>query len=151
MKLTHGALAGLVATVPMTIAMKEMFNHLPERDQFPLPPRHITLNIADKLNIREKLGEQERNIAVAVSHFGYGSAMGALYALVEKKLPGPPLVKGITFGLGVWAGNYLAALPATGLLTSARKHSSARTSLMIAAHLIWGTTVALASKGSSNP
>jgi putative membrane protein len=50
-------------------------------------------------------------------------------------------VKGIGFGLLVWAGSYLGLLPALGLLSPATQHAPQRNLLMIAAHLVWGAVL----------
>ena len=46
-----GALAGLAATAPMTLAMKLMHEALPEHEQYPLPPRRVTEGMAEKAGV----------------------------------------------------------------------------------------------------
>jgi putative membrane protein len=78
--------------------------------------------------------------ATTVAHFGYGAMMGLLYAPFAKKLPLPAIVKGLLFGLLVWAASYLGLLPLLGLSESAPTEPTGRNLLMIAAHLIWGAS-----------
>src|SRR5436190_911638 len=47
-----GALAGLAATVPMTLAMELMYRQLPPRQRYPLPPRLITQRLARRARRR---------------------------------------------------------------------------------------------------
>jgi uncharacterized membrane protein YagU involved in acid resistance len=133
-----GGIGGLVATAPMTVAMEAMHRQLPPREQYPLPPRQITENVAEEIGVGEHLDEGERVAATLVAHFAYGAAAGTVFSVIEKHLPGPAVVKGIGFGLAVWTGSYLGLLPATGLLSSAKHHPARRNALMIAAHVVWG-------------
>ena len=136
-----GALAGLAATGPMTLAMKLMHEQLPRGEQYPLPPRQVTEGLAEKAGVNEHLGEEEREAATWVSHVAYGAACGALYgAVAGERVGGHPLLAGAGFGLAVWAGSYLGWLPAAGVLSPATEHPARRNALMIAAHVVWGAT-----------
>lgn len=136
-----GALAGLAATAPMTLAMKLMHEQLPREEQYPLPPRQVTEGMAEKVGVNEDLDEEERKAATWVSHFAYGAACGALYgALSGGRAAGHPALAGVGFGVAVWAGSYLGWLPAAGILSPATEHPARRNALMIAAHVVWGAT-----------
>ena len=140
-----GALAGLAATAPMTLAMKLMHEQLPREEQYPLPPRQVAEGLAEKAGVREHLDEESREAATWVSHFAFGAASGALYgALSGERTDERPLLAGMGFGLAVWAGSYLGWLPAAGLIAPATEHPARRNALMIAAHLVWGATTGLA-------
>jgi uncharacterized membrane protein YagU involved in acid resistance len=141
--LLAGALAGLAATVPMTLAMEAMHRRLPQRHRYPLPPRKITMRAAGVVGLRHKLDESERLGLTLAAHFGYGTATGALYGPLSNRVKGPAAVKGMGYGLLVWAGSYLGLLPALGLLSPATDHPARRNALMIAAHLVWGATLGL--------
>lgn len=138
-----GALAGLAATVPMSVAMKLMHEQLPEHEQYPLPPRAVTMEIAEEAGVKEQMTETEREAATWASHFGYGTACGALYGAVAGESKINPALAGAGFGLAVWAGSYLGWLPAAGILRPATEHPPRRSALMIAAHLVWGVTTGL--------
>jgi uncharacterized membrane protein YagU involved in acid resistance len=140
-KLLAGAVAGMGATVPMTVAMEIMHRNLPDEEQYPLPPRIITMKAAEAVDAKKEMGETERTTATLVSHFAYGAATGALYAPLRRKIPLAPPLAGACYGLAVWAGSYLGLLPALGVLKPATEHPARRTALMIAAHLIWGAAL----------
>ena len=143
-RILSGALAGLAATAPMTLAMKLMHEQLPRDEQYPLPPREITEEMAEKVGAVEHMGEAERVAATWASHFAYGAASGALYgALSGRGADARPALAGVGFGLAVWAGSYLGWLPAAGVLAPATKHPARRNALMIAAHVVWGATTGL--------
>jgi putative membrane protein len=52
-------------------------------------------------------------------------------------------VKGVIFGVVVWAGSYLGLLPLIGISESAHKEPVRMNLMMIAAHLVWGSAMAL--------
>jgi hypothetical protein len=135
-----GALAGLAATGPMTLAMKLMHEQLPREERYPLPPRQVTEGLAEKAGVDEHLGEEGRKAATWASHFAYGAACGALYGAVTGERVKNPVLAGVGFGLAVWAGSYLGWLPAADVLSPATEHPPRRNALMIAAHVVWGAT-----------
>ena len=150
-RILSGALAGLAATAPMTLAMKLMHEQLPREERYPLPPRQVTEGVAEKAGVNEKLDEDEREAATWASHFAYGAACGALYgALSGRGAAGRPALSGVGFGLAVWGVSYLGWLPAAGILAPATKHPARRNALMIAAHVVWGATTGLALSGLSD-
>lgn len=136
-----GGIAGVVATGPMTVAMILWHRWLPARERYALPPREITMKLAHKAGLAEEMNAEARLAATLVAHFGYGGLAGAIYGASSEKLPAPAVVKGIGFGLLVWAGSYLGHLPSAGILQSATKHPARRNLLMIGAHVVWGVTV----------
>ncbi len=140
-----GALAGLAATVPMSLAMKLMHEQLPEHEQYPLPPRAVTMEVAERAGVRQELDEGGREAATWAGHFGYGAACGALYGAVSgRRLDEHALLAGMGFGVAVWAGSYLGWLPAAGVIAPATEHPPRRNALMIAAHVVWGATTGVA-------
>lgn len=136
-QLVKGALSGCLATGPMTAVMELAFRQLPRHEQYPLPPRLITMRLADRVGLRDELDEEERSSLTLASHFGYGAAMGALLGAVAGP-KGSGAATGAVFGLGVWAGSYLGLLPGLGILSPATRHPARRNALMIGAHLVWG-------------
>jgi uncharacterized membrane protein YagU involved in acid resistance len=76
-------------------------------------------------------------------HFGYGAAAGALYVPLASRLDLPIVLRGVIFAMLLWTGSYLGWLPAARILPPATEHPSRRTLLMILAHLVWGSTLAL--------
>jgi hypothetical protein len=146
-----GALAGLAATGPMTLAMKLMHEQLPRGERYPLPPRQVTEGLAEKAGVNEHFDEEEREAATWVSHFAYGTACGALYGAVSGgRAGGHPLLAGVGFGLAVWAGSYLGWLPAAGIISPATEHPPRRNALMIAAHVVWGAGLGAVVAGLSD-
>jgi uncharacterized membrane protein YagU involved in acid resistance len=138
-RLLLGALAGIAGTFAMTAAARAMHRRLPAAEQYPLPPREIiegTLPAAAK----RFLEEHGRQTATLAAHFGYGAATGALYALVA---PRSGVLPGAAYGVLIWSVSYFGIMPGLRILRPAHEHPRRRNALMIAAHLVWGSTMAL--------
>src|SRR5215211_6182976 len=140
-KLLNGALAGFVATAPMSVSMLIGWRLLPSREKYHLPPRLITEEITEQVGIEDRLSENELIGLTVVSHFSYGALFGVIYALFEHNLSIHTSIKGALAGVGLWVGSYLGWLPAMGILTPATRHPWRRNLLMIVAHVIWGVTM----------
>lgn len=138
---TKGALAGTIATGPMTVAMVAMHRALPPKERYPLPPSLITEEIEEKAHVIEHIDRDEHRKLTFANHFGYGALCGALFATFVKR---PTPAKGVAFGLGVWTTSYFVLLPALRLLRPPTKAPPRRNALMIAAHVVWGAALALA-------
>jgi uncharacterized membrane protein YagU involved in acid resistance len=140
-KVLKGAIAGFVATAPMSISMLIGWRLLPTEEKYHLPPRLITEAITERAGIEDRLGETELVGLTIFSHFGYGALFGAFYGLLEHKLPIHASLKGALSGAALWVGSYLGWLPAMGILSPATRHPWRRNMLMIVAHGIWGVTL----------
>lgn len=137
-RLLLGALAGIAATCAMTAAARAMHRRLPAAERYPLPPREIMEGVLPG-NSRRFAEEHERQVATLAAHFGYGAATGALYALVR---PRGGIPSGAAYGLLVWIVSYFGIMPGLRILRLAHDHPLRRNALMIAAHLVWGSTLA---------
>ena len=135
-----GGLAGIVGTAAMTAAMWRLHRRLPDAQRYPLPPREIVARMLPD-RIEAALPERGRQDLTLAAHFGYGAAAGAVYALGSG--PAGP-VTGASYGVVVWAASYLGWIPAVQILKPATRHPAERDALMIAVHLVWGATMALA-------
>lgn len=148
-KIIHGAGAGLVATLPMTLFMRSAWKRLPASEQYSLPPRWITRKVISPRRFR-KLGKGKQTALTLLLHFLFGAAVGSLYGMVEGNIPLRGLVKGLLAGVAVWIVSYLGWLPAFGILPPATEHPWRRNLLMIAAHLIWGLTLGALARDRSS-
>jgi hypothetical protein len=139
-EILQGALAGLTATVPMTGAMELGHRRLPRHERYPLPPRQITMKVANSAGIAQHFTEEQKTGLTLVAHFAYGASMGALYGLLTRQNASAKTA--LPFGLAVWAGSYLGLLPGLGILKPATQHPLRRNALMIGAHVVWGLSLA---------
>jgi uncharacterized membrane protein YagU involved in acid resistance len=139
-----GAIAGTVATAPMTLTMELLFRRLPARQQQPLPPRRLTMAVARRTRTAPLLPNEPARVgATLTAHFGYGMLTGALYPLTYTRPPRHPVLHGSLYGLAVWALSYLGWIPALRLLPPATQQRRERRRLMLAAHVVWGAATGL--------
>lgn len=140
-----GAIAGLLATVPMTVVMIAGKRGLPQRSQDPLSPVQITQNALRAVRVDDEVSREEELALAAMNHFGFGAGTGALYGSLSPPRSVPAaLTSGCIYGLGVWSCSYLGWLPAVGLYRSGVNDTPERNTLMIIAHLVWGAGLGLA-------
>jgi uncharacterized membrane protein YagU involved in acid resistance len=138
-RLIRGGLAGLAATVPMTaviaLGRASGWLHTP-------PPAQITANVAEHAGDDSDQRSLPFQAAWLAAHFGYGAACGAIYVGLRPMLPRSDVTAGLLFGGAVWGISYLGILPALQLYPSAEDDSWRRQAVMIAAHAVFGNSVA---------
>jgi uncharacterized membrane protein YagU involved in acid resistance len=137
-RLLLGALAGIAATCAMTAAARAMHRRLPASERDPLPPREIVESGLPATTKRSH-DEHGRQAATMAAHFGYGAATGALYAFLGRR---GSILSGAAYGFLVWVVSYFGIMPGLRVLQPAHDHPGRRNALMIAAHLVWGSTLA---------
>lgn len=138
-RLIQGSLAGLPATVPMTAVI--LAGRAAGWLRTP-PPVEITENVAEFVGEDPDPDSPEFQAAWLAAHFGYGAVCGAAYASVRPALPCPDAVSGLLFGGLVWGVGYLGLMPALHLFPPATEDSPRRTAVMIAAHAVFGLSLA---------
>ena len=136
-----GAVAGLLATGPMTAFMKAVHVNLPADERSPVPPREITERATEMAGVRQDLSDNERFALSVAGHFAFGATTGAVYGPLARHFQLPPVAGGIAYGLAVWASSYLGWLPATGLYRSPGREPKRRHAMMIGAHVVWGAVL----------
>jgi putative membrane protein len=130
----------------MTFSLFRMYRALPREQRSPLPPAKLTHEVTKAAGADRLLSRPQESFVTMVSHFGYGAAMGMIYASISSKWDKPAIVKGTVFGFGVWTASYLGWIPLFGLRTSAPRMSLQRNLMMIAAHVLWGASLGYAEK-----
>jgi uncharacterized membrane protein YagU involved in acid resistance len=138
-----GALAGCLATVPMTLTMLGLHRYLPFWQRHSLPPEKITMGVARRLGLKRHLNRPQERGIVWISHFAYGTGAGTVYGPLAGKIPAPPALKGTMYGLLVWAASYLGWLPVMNLPEQADDQPAQRNVLVITAHLVWGAALGI--------
>ena len=138
-RLIIGGIAGFVGTMAMTAAMRRAHRLLPGKERYPLTPREIVDSASEQLEM--PLAEEATRDATTLAHFAYGAAMGALIAAMN---PDPKKRGGALAGGVIWLASYMGWIPAVGALEPATRHPARRNSLMIGAHLVWGSATAAA-------
>ena len=131
-RLLIGGIAGFVATLAMTSAMRRLHKKLPAKERYPLPPRELVDVTLDP----PKAAAPDLTLA---AHFAYGAGCGALIAAASPKVG---RLTGSLAGGGIWLASYMGWIPAFGVLEPAGRHPLRRNLTMIAAHFAWGWSTA---------
>ncbi|HMG48038.1 MAG TPA: hypothetical protein VK614_11325 [Allosphingosinicella sp.] len=127
-RLAIGAIAGFVATMAMTAAMRRLHKRLPARERYPLPPREIV----DAALAPPAAPAPDLTL---IAHFAYGAGCGALIAAANPRIG---KVGGALAGGGIWLASYMGWIPAFGVLKPATEHPMRRNAVMLGAHFVWG-------------
>ena len=136
--LAKGMLAGILATVPMTVAME-----LGRRGGLlrRLPPEEITDRLLASAGTTVAKRDHRQSVAILV-HLATGAALGAIYAVL------PPhdrlthrIGLGATYGLGVYTLNYAGLAPKLRLMPPPSQDRPGRQVTTLVAHLVFGATL----------
>src|SRR4029450_11695930 len=71
--LVAGAVGGLVATGPMSVAMALLYRRLPWWQPWSLPPREITANVLKSIGAQEHLSREAETVATSARDFADGT------------------------------------------------------------------------------
>lgn len=141
--LLKNAASGLVATGTMTAflagakAAGLMHN---------APPKHITKRAEQKVGMKPHRQDSDTfNATWLAAHVAYGTGSGVVYGLVRGALPGPPWSSGLIYGGALWGISYLGLMPLLGLYPFPSDDRPSRVAVMIAAHGVYGETLAAVS------
>lgn len=134
-ELLAGGLAGGVATGLMSAWMLLAERLGLEGEQ---PPEAIVEAGLDALGVSRS--ETMENALASVLHLLFGVANGVVYRLLRRRwpTPGPRVLHGVGYGLGVWATSYYGWIPAAGVLPPPHHDDSGRAKTMLLAHVLYG-------------
>lgn len=135
--LLRGAIAGALATAPMSLVMVALQHALPGRRET-LPPREITENLLEAAELHPRCDRASTENLTLVGHFGYGAVCGALLSPLTRGAR-----SGVAAGVLVWGASYLGWLPAVDLFPSATEKPARQNALMIASHVVWGAALGI--------
>ena len=126
-----GGLATLAMSVPMVLARRI---GLLDRQ----PPEEITGRLAAAGGM--PTSGARLDIAAAAAHLAFGSASGALFAVLRRRMRwiGESDRVGLGYGVAVWALAYRVVLPRVGLIRGTERAGAARDAVMLVAHGVYG-------------
>jgi len=133
------AAAGLIATGAMTVVIVagRAAGLLVEP-----PPAEIARTAAAKAGARAEPPSWLDRATWLTEHAAYGVACAVAYGLARPWLPSSPVAAGLIWGGAVWGVSYLGLMPALGLYPPPDDDRPTRTGVMVAAHAVYGVTLA---------
>lgn len=142
----RGVAAGALATVVMSAFM---LAGRKAGTRGELPPKKITRAAAH--SVGNHPDPAELKLATVGAHFGFGMAAGAGYTALDRKLrlPVPPVLKGIAYGMAVWFGSYNGWVPALGIMPPSNRDLPGRARMILVAHVIYGAILGLVARQDS--
>ena len=137
--IARGAAGGLLATGAMSLVMlaSRRLGLVGE-----LAPEHITADTLDAAGVDRD--EDAQDATSTVAHVAFGTANGALFALVRPGLPGPPVARGLLFAAALLLVSYEGWVPATGILPPLRAQTPGGRWTLITSHIAYGITLGVA-------
>lgn len=135
--LLAGAAAGLCATAVMTVPM--IWARRTGRVDA-IGPEHITA--AGYRAIGLELSRREHVAVTAAAHMGYGSAVGAAFALAGDQRR--HVLSGLAYATGVAVAGYQAWVPAMGILPPLARAPRGRRTEVMSSHLVYGAVLVAA-------
>lgn len=90
-----------------------------------------------------RIVKRQAPLVTAAAHWAYGSALGAIYGVVQSRLRVHPLLHGTVFGTAVWGLAY-AALTPLGIYEAPWRYPAKQLAVDWSYHALYGLGVASA-------
>lgn len=132
-----GFVAGLVASGVKTVCEKIS----PPRPPGVPSPLGNALDAASMSMTGHPMTEEAKAVAEPVVHFLFGAGAGAVYALMERKVPPVRAGYGLLFGLSFWLFAHEITLPALGLSPTPAQMSAWEQGNEFVSHGIFGVAL----------
>jgi hypothetical protein len=113
------------------------------QDQVSGEPRPATVRTADAAavaTVGRRLEPSEQDAAGPLMHYGFGTAVGAVYGALAETRPELTRLGGVPFGLGVWASADEMAVPAAGLSAAPWERPLRAHTYSMLSHAVYGLT-----------
>jgi putative membrane protein len=144
-----GLLGGVIAAGAMSVAHNVVAG-IPGLDGAQPPEAEedddATVKMADLLVHRvvgRPLPEHTKPLAGHIVHYAFGGAVGALYGAVAELAPRVTTGFGLAWGVAVWLGAHVIAVPALGLAEPPARRPPSREAPELVLHLLYGAVTEL--------
>ena len=105
------------------------------------PPEKISAKFLSVLGQRRR--KETQDTVAVLSHLGFGVTVGALFAVIERRLRLPlgAVPHGAIYATLVWVVSYKGWVPALRLMPPPERDRPGRPTAMVTAHLVYGLTL----------
>ena len=148
--LTRGALlglvGGLVAAGAMSLAHRVARAIAPKAEAAPASQeKDSTIKVASAIarQVGYDLTEDQEPRASSIVHYAFGAAVGAFYGAVAEIVPRVTAAVGFPFGVAVWLGAHVVAVPALGLGNPPTRRPIRQEAEEFGLHIVYGVTTEL--------
>ena len=110
------------------------------------PPEDATVKVASGVTslAGHRLADDEKALASSAVHYAFGASVGAVYGAVAEIVPRVTAALGLPFGIAVWLGAHVIAVPALGLAEPPTRRPVAEEGEEFALHLVYGAVTEVA-------
>jgi putative membrane protein len=135
-----GLVAGLLAAGAMSLAHRALrgVDRQPVGADKPEDPTIVVARAAASL-AGSTLDEDEKSRAGAAVHYAFGAAIGALYGAAAEVIPRVTTALGVLFGIAVWFGAHVVAVPALGLSEPPTRQPIGQEAQEFGLHVVYGS------------
>ena len=141
-----GLVGGVIAAGAMSVVHKGLASIIPGAPQQTSAAdqqqdEDATVKVADGIARRllnRPLPEDKKPLAGNLVHYAFGGGVGAFYGGVAAAVPRVTMGMGLPFGVAVWLGAHVIAVPALGLAEPPTRRPPAKEALEPILHLVYG-------------
>ena len=135
-----GLVGGLLAAGAMSVAHRVLSDLDPEPEAPSAKPEDPTVKVARAATSLAgyTLAEHQKPRAGAVVHYAFGAVVGAVYGIVAETAPIVTTAFGVPFGIGVWFGAHVVAVPAMGLSDPPTRQPVGNEAEEFGLHVVYG-------------
>jgi putative membrane protein len=140
-----GFVGGLLAAGAMSFAHRLVADLLPNAEAPEQPADDPTVKVASQALrlVGRPLAEADKPVAGNIVHYGFGAVIGCVYGAVAEVVPRVTAALGLPFGVAVWLGAHVIAVPALGLAEPPTRQPVGKEAEELGLHLIYGLTTEL--------
>jgi hypothetical protein len=138
--LVYGAIAGAVGGACMT-PLRITARRAGLIDK--MVPQVIEETLAHRFGVKTWSSPEQHHVADQLMHLAYGSAQGALYAILVRRFRRSTLKPGLLFGALSWLVNNAVVIPMLDATRPLWRQRPRENLVNLGAHLIYGAVTAL--------
>jgi putative membrane protein len=135
-----GLVGGLLAAGAMSVAHR-VLSDLDPKAEAPLPKSEDpTIKVARAATSLAgyTLAKHQKPRAGTAVHYAFGAVVGAVYGAIAEIAPIVTAAFGVPFGIGVWFGAHVVALPAMGLSDPPTQQPVGKEAEEFGLHVVYG-------------
>ena len=140
-----GLVGGLVAAGAMSLAHQLANQIAPKAETPPTREKDSTVQVASVVTrqVGYELPKHQESRAGSIVHFAFGGLIGALYGAVAEAVPKVTALVGLPFGVALWLGAHVMAVPALGLAEPPNRKPAREETMEFGLHAVYGMTTEL--------